>query len=164
MKKIGNQFGVYLTTAFYITLFGCSSTAGTADVRSMQSPQVVPAVMNPETAEKAAKTVGESWLYGDGLGTAFLNLGTTIVFPPYSVFLLGNLALTASGYESLGVGMFLDGEDEQTWDTMYSSVVSGPGKFAAAVSGNEYVTPERTTHNLQQFTELKGIDGVMGDY
>lgn len=155
---------IYLTTAVFITLFGCSAAVNSSDARAVEPPQLVPAVMTPETAEKAAKTVGKSWLYGDGLGTAFLNLGTTIVFPPYGVFLLGNFALTATGYESLGVGMFLEGEDEQTWDAMYSSVVSGPGKFAAAVAGNEYITPERTAHNLQQFTELNGLDGVMGDY
>lgn len=147
-----------------LAITACTPTsAEEAAVTRADEGVIVPKALTPEEAEEAMSDVGKGWLYGDGLGTAMLNIGTTVIFPPYGIFLLGNLALSASGTEPVGVGMFLEGEDEDQWDQMFSTAVSGPGRVAAAISGEEYVSPETSREKLLQYTELQ-VDGVMGEY
>ncbi len=82
--------------------------------------------------------LGERWVYGDGIGTTALNVGTSILFPPYLFVLLGNGALQVAGFEPVGVSSLLEGEQKRDWEEGYSSFVSLPGKLVAQSSGEYY--------------------------
>lgn len=99
------------------------------------------AVSNPMSPEKAKKVLGEvgsNFAYGPGIGDAAVNLGAVIVFPPYIVYLLGNTALSLTGYEPVTVSSLLPQEDGKAWSNGYDTVVSGPGRVVAAAAGREY--------------------------
>lgn len=106
--------------------------------------------MAPEQAEEVLETWGESWLYGPGLGEAALNVGASLLFPPYALYLLGNSALALSGFEPLYLSDALPELDREAWRSFHDEVSSGPGRVAAAVAGKEYVTRERARANLKQ--------------
>ena len=92
----------------------------------------------PEQAKAMLKDVGQSFVYGPGLGEAALNVGTAVVFPPYLVVLAGNAALSISGYKPLTISRALPDEAGKEWSNTYDSVVSGPGRLTAAVNGEGY--------------------------
>jgi hypothetical protein len=69
-------------------------------------------------------------------------LGAVIVFPPYILYLLGNTALSLSGYEPVTVSSMLPEEQGKAWSKGYDTVVSGPGRIVAATAGREYRSRE----------------------
>ncbi|NDC38742.1 MAG: hypothetical protein EBZ48_11925, partial [Proteobacteria bacterium] len=76
------------------------------------------------------------------LGDAAINAGAVLAFPPYLAVVLGNAALSVSGYEPLSVSGFLPEEQSKQWSQTYDNLASTPGRAAAALSGREYRTPE----------------------
>jgi len=105
--------------------------------------------MPPEKAKEVLNEVGGNFAYGPGLGGAALNLGTSIVFPPYLIYLLGNTALSLSGYEPVTVSSLLPEEEGRVWSNGYDTVVSGPGRVVAAATGHEYRTQEVAQERLR---------------
>jgi len=98
--------------------------------------------MPPEKAKEVLSEVGKNFAHGPGLGDTALNIGTAVVFPPYAIYLLGNAVLSLSGYEPVTVSSLLPPEDGKAWSESYDSIVSGPGKVIAAMSGHEYRSRE----------------------
>ena len=98
--------------------------------------------MSPEQAKAVLGEVGSNFAYGPGIGDAAVNLGAVIVFPPYILYLLGNTALSLSGYEPVTVSSLLPQEEGKAWSNGYDTVVSGPGRFVAAAAGREYRSRE----------------------
>jgi hypothetical protein len=103
------------------------------------------AVGKPMTNEQAKAVLGEvgsNFAYGPGLGDAAVNLGAVIIFPPYILYLLGNTALSLTGYEPVSVSSLLPEEQGRSWSNGYDTVVSGPGRVVAATAGREYRSRE----------------------
>ena len=98
--------------------------------------------MSNDQAKAVLGEVGGNFAYGPGLGDAAVNLGAVIVFPPYILYLLGNTALSLSGYEPVTVSSMLPEEQGKAWSNGYDTVVSGPGRVVAATSGREYRSRE----------------------
>lgn len=98
--------------------------------------------MSPEQAKGVLGEVGSNFAYGPGIGDAAVNLGAVIVFPPYILYLLGNTALSLTGYEPVTVSSLLPEEEGKAWSNGYDTVVSGPGRFVAAAAGREYRSRE----------------------
>jgi hypothetical protein len=109
--------------------------------------------MPPEKAKEVLNEVGGNFAYGPGLGGAALNLGTSIVFPPYLIYLLGNTALSLTGYEPVTVSSLLPEEEGRAWSNGYDTVVSGPGRVVAAVSGHEYRSQEVAQERLRMVVD-----------
>lgn len=105
-----------------------------------------------ETNAMLAET-GENWLYGPGVGETAMNVGIVAAFPPYAALLLSNAALSLSGYETIGVGSFLNEESEREWDHAFDTFVSGPGRVSAAVAGTPYRTREEVTERSRALLE-----------
>ena len=130
------------------TLMGCGvikkKPEGSADEFS-----VVGKPMPPEKAKAVLNEVGSNFAYGPGLGSAAVNLGTAIVFPPYIIYLVGNTALSLSGYEPVTISSVLPEDEGKAWSDGYDYVVSGPGKMAAAVAGREYRSREVADDRLK---------------
>src|SRR5579862_6797042 len=66
------------------------------DVAGLASGKVKPPT--PEEAQEQLKQQGGDWLYGKGLGSTILTVGTCVVFPPYAIYVLGNAGLSMAGY------------------------------------------------------------------
>lgn len=98
--------------------------------------------MSNDQAKAVLGEVGSNFAYGPGLGDAAVNLGAVIVFPPYILYLLGNTALSLSGYEPVTVSSLLPEEQGKAWSNGYDTVVSGPGRVVAASAGREYRSRE----------------------
>ena len=98
--------------------------------------------MSPEQAKAVLGEVGSNFAYGPGIGDAAVNLGAVILFPPYILYLLGNTALSLTGYQPVTVSSILPEEQGKAWSNGYDTVVSGPGRVVAAASGREYRSRE----------------------
>ena len=87
---------------------------------------------------------------GPGLGDAAVNLGTVVVFPPYIIYLLGNTALSLTGYEPVTVSSVLPEEQGRAWSDGYDTLVSGPGRMVAAMVGREYRSRDVAQEKLRE--------------
>jgi hypothetical protein len=93
--------------------------------------------------------VGSNFAYGPGLGDTAVSIGTAVIFPPYIIYLLGNTALSLSGYEPVTVSSMLPKEEGRAWSNGYDTLVSGPGRMVAAVAGHEYRSREVAQEKLR---------------
>jgi hypothetical protein len=110
---------------------------------------VVGKPMPPEKAKAVLNEVGGNFAYGPGLGSAAVNIGTAVVFPPYIIYLVGNTALSLTGYEPVTISSVLPEDEGKAWSDGYDYVVSGPGKMVAAVAGHEYRSREVADDRLK---------------
>ncbi len=118
-----------------------ASSCGVLTKKETLHSNIVQLATQPMTQEKrsaALKEAGKNWLYGEGLGSMALNVGTAVLFPPYALFLLGNVAISASGYEPLGVSTLLNNDAKEKWQSHYSDFVSGPGRIGAMIADEDY--------------------------
>lgn len=130
------------------------SSTGCGVIKEKPKSQVdeMSAVSQPMSSEKAKAVLGEvgsNFVYGPGLGDAAVNLGAVIVFPPFLVYLLGNTALSLSGYQPVTVSSLLPEDAGKAWSNGYDTVVSGPGRVAAAAAGREYRSQEVADERLR---------------
>ncbi len=123
-----------------------------AVVRASKTP------MPPEKTKELLNEVGSNWLFGQGVGETAVNIGTAVIFPPYLIYLLGNAALSISGYEPITVSKMLPDEAGKNWSATYDTVTSGPGKVAAAIAGEEFRTDELAKGRIK-----KVLDSVSRD-
>lgn len=98
--------------------------------------------------EEIVSVASDSLFYGEGLGEAAINVGATVAFPPYAIYLLGNTVLDLAGYEKVGVSTFLSNESKQKWKKAYSGVVGIPGSITAVVSSKEFVDRDATEDKI----------------
>lgn len=133
--------------AVLISCFVSCSVAACGVVKEKPKSQVdemsaVGKPMSPEQAKAVLGEVGSNFAYGPGIGDAAVNLGAVIVFPPYILYLLGNTALSLTGYEPVTVSSLLPEDEGRAWSNGYDTVVSGPGRVVAAAAGREYRSRE----------------------
>lgn len=107
--------------------------------------------LSPEESQELLSTLKEDLVFGPALGELALSAGGVFLFPPYAILLLGNSALSLSGYEPLGVSTFLEDETEENWKKVYGGVVSVPGRTIAGVAGEEYRDEEVIEGHLKEF-------------
>jgi len=158
-----------MTASKYAVVFFLSIILVACSSKSPENAQNLPdsvavAQLSPKEAQAAMDDVTEGFIYGDGLGTAMLNTGAIVLFPPYGLFVLGNFALSSSGYEPIGVSNFLEGEEKEKWASSYSAVISTPGRVVAAASGDEYRTQERVKETLEKYSRAGQVDAVNDEY
>lgn len=91
----------------------------------------------PEELQAQLEQQAESWLYGPGIGRTMLNIGTTIVFPPYGLYLLGNAGLALAGLDPVYLTDILPETPRQEVLSVYDRVASVPGRVAASIAGRE---------------------------
>jgi len=126
---------------------GCSSQlANKAFTKKEVEPGLMQTVNNPvsdEEAQRMLSTGGKNWVMGNGIGDAMVNVGTSIIFPPYLVYLLGNGAIEMAGYHGVYVTEALPDSYKKGWDGLYDSVTSVPGRAVATASGSEFRTKDK---------------------
>ena len=134
---------IYRGLFLSIVLSGCylNIAADSPDGRSLR-----------QTNEMLSES-GSNWLYGPGVGETALNVGIVATFPPYAALLLGNAALSLSGYETIGVGSVLNEETEADWDEAFDTFVSGPGRVSAVLAGKSYRTREEVQERSKALLE-----------
>lgn len=122
-------------------LVGCSLIKE----RDPEDPDLIEAAKKPIPPEKAEKIIDSAagnWFYGEGVGSTAITAGTVVAFPPYLIVVIGNAALSLSGYQPITVSGMLPEKAGKEWANAYDSVASGPGRLTAAVSGKEFRTDE----------------------
>lgn len=134
-----------LTAAAFFSLVllsGCS----TAFKKKEPEPTILDTVNNPvsnEEAEQMVSTGGKNWAFGHGMGDTVAKVATSIVFPPYLIYLVGNGAIELAGYNGAYVTDALPDPYRSQWNGLYDSVTSIPGRTVATLSGTEFRTQER---------------------
>jgi hypothetical protein len=117
-------------------------------------PAVEPAkpAADPSAQEQEVSELGKDFVYGNGIGNAAVNVGTTLLFPPYALYVLGNAIISVSGYEGFYVSDLLPDPDREQYNSFYDTVTSGPGRMAAAMGGEEFRNREIVK---ESFTKIK---------
>ena len=118
--------------------------------------------LSPEQSEEVLGQLGSNWLYGQGVGETAMNVGGVILFPPYAIYLIGNAALSLSGYEPLSVASALPEEEGESYREAYESIAAGPGRFAAAVAGREYRTKDVIKDDYRRILGANGQPSAQG--
>ena len=106
-----------------------------------------------------AKEAGGNWLYGQGVGETAVAAGGIFVFPPYALYLLGNAALSYSGYEPLYVSNALPEDAKASWNQTYETVTSAPGKLNAAIAGEEFRSQDLIKERYQSLAAKLDTEG-----
>ena len=110
----------------------------------------------PEEAQALLGEVGRNWWYGQGLGETAVEAGGIVLFPPYALYVLGNAALSVSGYEPIYITDALPEEDKVSYDKMYDTLTSVPGKVNADVAGERFVTKKVAKESLKKYFTNEG--------
>ena len=146
-------------------LIALCALAGCGIIREKQKPDALdPKAMaaNPLTPEEAKgllDEVGSNWLYGQGVGDTAVNVGAMVAFPPYALVLIGNAALSVSGYEPVALSDTLPEEPRAMWRETYDEVTSVPGRAAASAAGTEFRTPEVAEKRLERYLKRDTSSG-----
>ncbi len=140
------KYCVLLPVAFVCGCVPVSKKEASPDVS-----EIVAKPLSPEKSQEMLETVGENWLYGEGFGSTAITAGAIVVFPPYALWVLGNAALSLSGYEQIKLSDALPKESGDAWDGAYTTVASGPGRLAAAIAGREYRSTDVSKERLEEF-------------
>jgi hypothetical protein len=106
--------------------------------------------LSPEKTEELVSTAGESWLYGQGVGESAVTVGAIVAFPPYALWVLGNAALSLSGYEPIQVSDALPERERDAYRSVYDQITSAPGHATAAIAGTEFRTKERIRKDYER--------------
>ena len=148
--------GRCVIVAALVLLMGCV-VPKEAPPAQVNYRELVSRPMPPQQSQAVAKEAVENWYYGQGLGDTALKAGTAVAFPPYILVLLGNAALSLSGYETVGVSNFLPQEGARAWGGFYDSVTGAPGRVTAAAAGREFRTPELAKEKIaEQLSQTSG--------
>jgi hypothetical protein len=103
----------------------------------------------PEKAKEVLGEVGKNFAYGPALGETAVNVSTSVLFPPYALYLLGNAVLSLSGYEPVTISGMLPSDEGEAWSSTYDEIVGVPGRVVAAVAGKEYRSREVAEKHLR---------------
>lgn len=98
--------------------------------------------LTQEQSQQLAGEVGGNFLYGQGFGDLLINVGGILVTPWYALYVLGNGALSVADYEPLYVTNLLPKQTKAGYDTVYTTIASGPGRGAAYIASEPYRTEE----------------------
>jgi hypothetical protein len=133
----------------FCALGGCALKKKASEDQLSQVVKSKP--LKPEESKEMLKEVGQNWLYGQGVGETALTVGTIVIFPPYALWVLGNAALSVSGYESIKFSDALPPEEKAAWVDTYDSMASGPGRLTAAIAGKEFRTQDVAKEKLDKY-------------
>lgn len=126
---------------FWLLACGCSLFEKKAERTDLFEASHQAAALEPEKNRELLAEAGSNWLYGQGIGNTMLQVGATVLFPPYAAVLVGNAALELSGYDSLGVSSFLPAGSREAWLEGYHAVTAVPGRLNSQVAGEEFRDP-----------------------
>ncbi len=94
--------------------------------------------LTPEQTGEVLTEASENFVLSSGIGGAALNIGTSILFPPYALYLIGNGVLEYAGYEGIYVTDALPEAAREKWEAGYQQLSSVPGRAIAGASGQEF--------------------------
>lgn len=140
-----------ILAALCLLLSACSVLEKEEDPQTELAKKAIEKPLPPEKTKELMSKVGSNWLYGQGVGETALTVGTIFAFPPYAIYVLGNGALSLSGYKPLHVTDALPDDARDGWNSVYDGVTGAPGHVTAAVAEREYREPEVVKQDLEQF-------------
>lgn len=145
---------------FFCILLVLSSCSVLKEKKEPDEPfPIPPEKITDKNAPAIAKEAGGNWLYGQGVGETAVAAGGIFVFPPYALYLLGNAALSYSGYEPLYVSNALPEDAKASWNQTYETVTSAPGKLNAAIAGEEFRSQDLIKERYQSLAAKLDTEG-----
>ncbi|MCB0318955.1 MAG: hypothetical protein KDD56_09375 [Bdellovibrionales bacterium] len=150
---IGALTAITLVIAITISLSACTAQEKQAkpnDVTIQAAKEFSSRPLKPEEAEEVLEVTGENYIYGQGVGRTVANVGATVLFPPYGIYLLGNALLDYGGYETYYVTDMLPDEGKDGWNDVYGSITSTPGRIVAGFAGENYRDDEEANNRLKK--------------
>ncbi len=136
-----------------ITLIGTLASLGSCTNTYNQKSTLHNVTANEKSPEELKGELSEmasNWFYGPGLGKTVANVGTSIIFPPYAFYLLGNAGLEIFGKEPLHVTNALPEEPRKYVLSAYDGITSVPGRITAGVSGYNFYDKDKELNALEQ--------------
>ena len=97
-----------------------------------------PEISKNKDPQTELKAYGNRWLYGPGFGRTAANVGTTVAFPPYAIYLLANAGLQLAGFRQLYITDALPETPRGALNEVYAGITSVPGRLAALIAGKKY--------------------------
>lgn len=145
MGNFSKKFAILVLLGF---CFACSQIQG-----AQKKQQEV----TPEQAKQQLNDLGQDFLYGPGLGKTALAVGSTVIFPPFGIYMLANGLLELGDYQTYYLTDALPKPYKDTWNETYENVASAPGRVAASIASKEYRTEEvmRARYAEEPSTDLK---------
>ncbi len=154
MKPVAGNFSPWVWTFLLSSLLSCGVIQEKTDpadtMTGIDVREVTQKPLTPEQSGELLGEVGNNWLYGQGVGETALMVGTSIVFPPYALWVLGNAALDVSGYEPLRVSDALPEQEGKAWKDTYDAVTSSPGRLSASLAGEEFRSQEVAKERIER--------------
>lgn len=142
----------FISQLILLSLCGCSllreRPADEPSVLATSSQQI-----GPDQAQEVMESAASNWFFGQGVGETALNAGAVLAFPPYIAVVLGNAALSLSGYEPITVSGLLPEEQGEVWSDTYDAVASSPGRLSAAVAGKEFRTKDVIKDDMKKLLQ-----------
>lgn len=80
------------------------------------------------------------WLYGPGMGKTMINMGTTLIFPPYGLYLLTNAGLSFMGLPPIKPIEAIPEGPKEVIDEAFDDIISVPGRITALANDKQYIT------------------------
>lgn len=148
---------------FILLLFLISCSSVLKEKKQEEAFPIPPEKINEKNAGEIAKEAGGNWLYGQGVGETAVAAGGIFVFPPYALYLLGNAALSYSGYEPLYVSDALPENAKASWNNAYENVTSGPGRLNAAIAGKEFRNQELIKERYNELAQKLESEGTVDE-
>lgn len=151
MKQGVKHIIIFFNLSVLTSSLACSSTStlkptnksnfSSTEWRTDKPPSIkeITNAVKTEQVEEKVEGMKNWWLYGPGMGRTILNIGTTIVFPPYGLFLLTNAGLSLAGEETIKPLEALPEEPKQVATEVYNGITSVPGRINAFLSEEEYI-------------------------
>ena len=136
-----------------LSLIGCSlpkKQVKPNNVSLRMAKEVLEKPLPPEQAEEILEVAGGNYIYGQGVGRTALNVGATVLFPPYGIYLLGNALLDYKGYQTYYVTDILREKGKQGWDRVYDTVTSAPGRVLAGLAGEDFRSDDEANRRLDK--------------
>jgi hypothetical protein len=142
------------------------SASGCGVLRESQKPSLQAQInatpaLTPEEAQMVLDETTKDIVYGEGLGEVAVNVGGSVLFPPYAVYVLGNALLSASGYEGIYFTDALPAEEREQWHATYSKIVAVPGRVAAEANGEEFRDAKTVQKNIETLYGLRDAKGKL---
>lgn len=109
--------------------------------------------LSPTETRAMMGDLGESWLYGSGVGETAIAVGSVVLFPPMALVYAGNSALSMFGEEPVTLWRFMPDEQAQSARDAYSTFVSTPGRVSAVVAGEQFHDQQRIRERLDPYVD-----------
>lgn len=136
-------FAYLLCSACSISSSEKSNALKTSDTWRTDKPPSIKEIsraVEDNNIDEKLNGMKEWWLYGPGMGKTMLNMGTTLIFPPYGLYLLTNAGLSFMGLQPIKPIEAIPDGPKEVIDEAFDDIISVPGRITALANDKQYIS------------------------